>query len=547
MSNRGFSCALLIWLLVVASPCMAAEVRQAGSQTGTTRDCSRWFGARWDDRCLLDKLRDPNYFGIGEGAASDQQLLDYIKANREGIAALLLQIDYGRDIQRFVTNRDRILLTENERAFVVTLGKAGTITQMLGLVASVLNALQQTAAGTAASESLGVLRQILFGIQVYERAAQVSISQGMRTVLDTYFYYRQNSTREAAWREISTTQAFDRPLLQMSRVKQIPSEKLNEWFENAYVAYRLAASPGIRKVQGQALARLTRSARDVSALASQPAQSSAPGASRESSREAAAPTAPSGQGGEASFAFASSSGTALLTVMDTDHSTTLGDNALKRLDMALCGNQLLPVAYDAYQKAGPKDNGRHMSQNFDQREGYRFRILQGRAADDESCLIGNRNFFAGKEVLTVSVQRWPPKACASGIVSALSQLEGRGLVSCKEIGRLSTGEPVVVGEFQRRGNELLAAIGLNRSNGLVVYELPAKFEPESQTGWRVGDGGSLENSEFVPLFVLRRMPGDEVELGIAWFGEEGASLLLLRSSGKRLIKVLQGYRYMLPL
>jgi hypothetical protein len=247
--------------LVVVPPAMAASSGPTEGQTASVSSCEGLFGRGWDDGCLLNRLRDPGYFGISRSDASDPELLDFLRANREAIVALLLQIDWGGDVERFVKNRSTTLATENEKAFVETLGKAGTITGILGQVASALSALQQTAAWAAASESLTVLRQILFGIQVYELAAQVSISHGERTVLNEYFHYRRDSTREAAWRELSTTLAFERPLLQISRNKQIRMERLNEWFESAYVAYRLVAlsdSDEIRHSQGAAIARLTK-------------------------------------------------------------------------------------------------------------------------------------------------------------------------------------------------------------------------------------------------------------------------------------------------
>jgi hypothetical protein len=252
------------------------------------------------------------------------------------------------------------------------------------------------------------------------------------------------------------------------------------------------------------------------------------------------------QSGRVGFAFANASGTALLTVSALTDDAVLVENASARPDMALCGNQLLPIAFAGYQKQGPKDDGRHWSRNFDQREGYRFRVLRGHAEDDESCLIAKRDFFAGKEVLAVTRQL-RDKPCDPQAMAALARFAGRGLRSCKEIGRLSTGESVLLAEFQRRGNELLAAIALNRANRLVVHALPAKFDPETNAGWRVEDGGSLGNSQFMPLFALRQMPAETVELGIEWSGAEGVSLLLLRSSGAHLTEVTKGFRYLAPL
>lgn len=248
-----------ICVFLFAGPCRGETGESAEAQIDSVRRCSGPFGRGWNDQCLLNKLRDPAYLGVGWTDVSDAQLLEFIRGNREAIIGLLAQIDWGRDVDRFISGRTTTLSTENEKVLVATSDRVRAVTLVLEQLARLLNAPHQSTAFTAASESLSVLRQILFAFQVYYLAAQVVISHGERTVLSEYIDYRRNASSEGAWRAIRTTPAYERSLLQISRVKRIPLERLDKWFENAYAAYRLVALPNsgaIRREYGLTIARL---------------------------------------------------------------------------------------------------------------------------------------------------------------------------------------------------------------------------------------------------------------------------------------------------
>jgi hypothetical protein len=227
------------------------------------------------DKCLLGKLSDQAYFGIDPTQVSDQQMLNYINKNREAVAALLLQVDYGRDLKRFVGYQDQILATQNEAAFLQHLQTAQNVAGILGQVADVLNASRQTAAWTAASESLSALGQILFGIQVYQRFADVLISSDLRQALTLYFENRldtqsaRSMTPEAAWNDVWSV--YGPVLLSIGQAKGMSTDQLSKWFENAFVAYRLVGysdSQTVRYAQGQALVSIGKAAKEGTAKTS---------------------------------------------------------------------------------------------------------------------------------------------------------------------------------------------------------------------------------------------------------------------------------------
>jgi hypothetical protein len=237
------------------------------AQTVSPRDClSLNHQIQGDvDKCLLGKLSDQAYFGIDPTQVSDQQMLNYINKNREAVVALLLQVDYGRDLKRFVGYQDQILVTQNETAFLQALQTAQNVVGILSQITDILNATQQTAAWTATSESFGALGQILFGIQVYQRFADVLISSDLREALKMYFDDRldplsgRSMAKDLAWNDVWV--GYSPALLPIAQAKGMSTDQLSKWFENAFVAYRLVGYSGSSKVryaQGQALASLAR-------------------------------------------------------------------------------------------------------------------------------------------------------------------------------------------------------------------------------------------------------------------------------------------------
>jgi hypothetical protein len=264
------SWAVALSLLVLVSPSMVAGVGQTGVQTASVKDCARLLGRGWDDRCLLERLRDPRYFGIVSADASHDELLAYIRSNSDKVAALLFQVEYGRSVERFLKHQDSILVRESERVFLRALEKSEGLGQSLELMARALSALAPSAAAIATAESLGVLRQILFGIRVYQRFEDVWISLDLRYALQLYFEARlnpqsgQSESQEHAWNQALST--YGPVLEKIARTKRISVEQLSIWFENAFVAYRLVAYPDsdrIRHAQGLAIARPTRRLPDI--------------------------------------------------------------------------------------------------------------------------------------------------------------------------------------------------------------------------------------------------------------------------------------------
>jgi len=259
------------------------------------------------------------------------------------------------------------------------------------------------------------------------------------------------------------------------------------------------------------------------------------------------------------FGYANSDGTALLSA-----TSAIGDPASiakpEQFDTAVCSDDAAAtVSFEGYQKSGPRDDGRAWAKDFDQHQGYRFRVVQGRPSPDASCLLTTKTFLSGRRFLPL---RKDAKGipCEPQAVSRLAAVEKRGVYFCRRFATVGADGELLAVEFERRGNDLLAGIVLNMGGQLFVQELSAKYDPADVTGWRVGDQGHLFNYDqkpsfldlevvnvFRPLFALKNEAEGGLELGIQWAGEEGLSLTVLSSSGGKLQEIAKGYRYTLPL
>jgi len=269
---------------------------------------------------------------------------------------------------------------------------------------------------------------------------------------------------------------------------------------------------------------------------------------------------------EGIFAFANGNGDGLLSAMKSDVPTS---TEMKGLDSAVCdGGSLLQVAFVTHQGESPDSTGRYFPENFDRLEGNRFRVTRGKAPAGASCLVTQNQRISQEKLIPITrlranVQFSAPDAtgrqmhvsyqpCGQQTESELNRSrKGRRLRFCGEIARLGATMHLMVAEFERRGNDLLAAIALNTGNRLIVYDMPAKYDESNVSGWRVGDQGQLGMEDtpniFTPLFAWHDAADGTIYLGLKWSGEEGQTLMLLRSSGSAFEKILGGYLYTAPL
>jgi len=257
------------------------------------------------------------------------------------------------------------------------------------------------------------------------------------------------------------------------------------------------------------------------------------------------------------FGYGNAGGTALLTATMPGDATSIKQP--EQFDTAVCsGNVVVAVSFQGYQKSGPRDDGRAWAEGFDEHQGYRFQVIKGRPQPDASCLLTTEDFLAGKRIAPVK-EDTHGVPCNPEIVSRLAGVEGRAVHFCRRFATVGADGELFAVEFERRGDDLLAGIVLKIGGELLVREMPARYDEASHSGWRVGDEGHLVDDAqdpsaldrevvnvFKPLFALVGESAGAMDLGIEWAGEEGLSLMLLSSSGGKLLEVANGYRYTAP-
>jgi hypothetical protein len=178
-----------------------------------------------------------------------------------------------------------------------------------------------------------------------------------------------------------------------------------------------------------------------------------------------------------------------------------------------------------------------------------FQILDGKVGPNQYCLISDRSFLTGRNFISAQQEsRLIP--CDQNTVSAIAAAEKRGVQKCQQVGLAGTGWPVMVAEFERRGPDLLAALVLKRPGQLIVYEEPAKYDAENDSGWALGDHGHLDfgdpnvrfNNVFGLMFAFQKESNGAIDLVITRAGGEGTNIFLLQSSGNTFRAVAHGYQ-----
>lgn len=211
---------------------------------------------------------------------------------------------------------------------------------------------------------------------------------------------------------------------------------------------------------------------------------------------------------DAAFAFANEDG---------DHLLTLGEIAAPgRLTRAVCGGgKDWPARWVRRQESTPRDPGRQTAANFERIGGHLFQ-LSGRVEADAVCLLVAETFDRARTLRPVDARG---AACDEATRARLAAARGREVAACRDTATID-GRVVVLVEFARRGNELLASLCLFGPEGVVFHDYPADWDEERISCWRVDDGCQFEPEAISILFGHRTAAG-LYGLAVAWAGFEG--------------------------
>lgn len=244
-----------IRLCLVLLGCLAMLTMPSLAEASTT-ECKTLLGVLggWDWKCLRDKIRQRDYFFVRD--VSDKQLQEYIQANTAGVAAVLLQVDYGRDIAK---NLEDVRGTFVHEADFVDALKVTTVIKTLQAMIDALP-VDTTPIRHAGLESLAILRTIKEGYDTYRKAKGAFTALNTREALRSYFDWRvQQSGPSGATKAWHEMQIYEPILRVVGEAKGLTQDQLAVWFENAYAAYRLVAytdSAEIRYARGLVIGKL---------------------------------------------------------------------------------------------------------------------------------------------------------------------------------------------------------------------------------------------------------------------------------------------------
>lgn len=211
------------------------------------------------------------------------------------------------------------------------------------------------------------------------------------------------------------------------------------------------------------------------------------------------------------------------------------------LTKATCDGRVVDVSFIAQQPRGPKDSGRHTSDNFDQVPGTLYQVKGATIAHDASCLLGTASFFAVRA--PVAVARGQTR-CDDGTSALVARLGKRAVESCLQVGTFPRGRLALV-TYARRSNELLIGLVLSTDKVAAVRRFPATFEEGAPSCWRADDGCTFNPADYHIPFVLTGAAGPM--LFALWDGPEGQNIELLQPDGEDLEAAATGYRYWAPL
>ena len=235
----------------------------------------------------------------------------------------------------------------------------------------------------------------------------------------------------------------------------------------------------------------------------------------------------------AAFAFANTAGDRLL-VWEPVPSARLMTRG------ACAGGRAVSVKWLGDRPRGSRSTGRETAANFDQVAGDLFRadpVLEGSPV----CLLMKDAFAKQKRF-----QAPDPAAavCDDALRARLAAAKGRPVANCWDKGGVA-GRRVVLVEFARQGNSLLASLALVGTEAVAFEDFPAKWDEERISCWRVDDGCTLGPEGFDVLFAYVTDAG-VVGLALAWGGAESQTLNLLEAEGERLRGLVSASRYWAP-
>jgi hypothetical protein len=234
------------------------------------------------------------------------------------------------------------------------------------------------------------------------------------------------------------------------------------------------------------------------------------------------------------FAITNESGDQLITFYsDTDEATLEYINGAIGED-----GQFYEIEYIKKQDGNDQDNGRVISDNFKNMEGYVYGALGKKLVPNNTYYLCNSEVINKENLLTT---------VSSGIEVLdeetkiqIEDIKERSVQESWIIDKYSDGTQVLIVVFEPEGNNLLMSIVLKTDGAMKFIDYPVVFDGYS--AWRVDDGGKIDPELFSILFTTQTIEGLLIVMG--WAGAEGENTFFLLEKAGTLSKLpLEIYRY----
>jgi hypothetical protein len=234
----------------------------------------------------------------------------------------------------------------------------------------------------------------------------------------------------------------------------------------------------------------------------------------------------------AAFAFANAKGDRLLAWEPL--------SSARLMTRGACGGErVVGVKWLGHREQGSRSTGRETAANFDQLAGDQFRP-DAPLPGEPVCLLMTDAFARGRRFAALDA----PAACDEATRARVAAARGRPLANCWDKGG-AFGRRVVLVEFVRQGNGLLASLAVVATDSLAFEDYPAKWDEQKISCWRVDDGCAFAPDAFEVLFAYATDAGAP-GLALAWGSAESQTLSLLEADGERLRGLVSASRYWAP-
>lgn len=237
------------------------------------------------------------------------------------------------------------------------------------------------------------------------------------------------------------------------------------------------------------------------------------------------------------FAIASEAGDRLITYyFNTVEETLKNINSATHKD-----GHAYNIEYAGKQQKNDNDSGRVISENFDNMEGYVYRVT------GNDLLTANKSYFlynshAIEETGILSPVNNGVEELDEETLQRAEDIKGRQIQKGWLISEYNDGTKLSVIVFQPDGQDMLMSIVLDFGGNLILNDYPATMKGYS--AWRVDDGGEINPELFSSIVAIKTSEG--LCAAVGWAGAEGEKILFLAEDAGSLIELpLDIYRYWL--